>query len=69
MDKLLPCPFCAYEVKVIVKEKYKRKHYAYCSDCQCSGPTAETGEEAVKSWNTRTSKVGAWECRKMGEEI
>lgn len=56
--KLKPCPFCQSDD---VDAEFARGHKyvsSGCMNCGASGPDAETVDEAVKLWNTRSPEEG-----------
>jgi len=59
MNKLLPCPFCG---GVNIEHNYIMEMRMSCTLCKAQGPTASSHDKAEKAWDTRTAKVGVWEC-------
>ncbi len=54
--KLKPCPFCGSKAEAILV--YANEWYVECTKCPCTMIGGYyTEEEAIKSWNTRTSEV------------
>ena len=51
--KLEPCPFCGSPDVRIVRALSPRSRSVYCGQCEAEGPHGESGEKAVKLWNTR----------------
>lgn len=70
MDKLEPCPFCSeqffFEGGMIAV--HAGLYFLQCPACGAGGPLVSEKAHAVNAWNSRRAKVGAWECRKIGEE-
>lgn len=58
--EVLACPFCKYDVAqqefAIVKSLIFRRHYVICDECDASGPSGETCEQAIELWN-RASRL------------
>lgn len=51
--KLLNCPFCGGEAKVIENNQYTDIHSVMCKNCFAESDRYHTQEEAIKQWNTR----------------
>ncbi len=69
-DELLPCPFCGGEAEVKNNHRFRGVFvWVGCEDCHIGTETYSMDAlgMAAKLWNTRTAKVGAWECRKIEE--
>ena len=54
MPELKPCPWeSLHENLGHMEYSYNHGyHFAWCSECECEGPTASTREEARKLWNS-----------------
>jgi len=53
--KYLPCPFCGGLDVKIYEGIYDGLHILMYCDCGAQGAAAETKEEAIALWNTRTN--------------
>lgn len=51
--KLLPCPFCGGEAKVIENNCYTDIHSVMCKNCFSESDRYHTQDEAIKQWNIR----------------
>lgn len=51
--KLLPCPFCGGEAKVIENNCYTDIHSVMCKNCFSESDRYHTQDEAIEAWNTR----------------
>jgi len=59
-----PCAFCGeYDgecaISGVQNLQGKRKFAVYCNGCFSEGPPAETKEEAIEAWNTRSPTTAA----------
>jgi len=50
---LFPCPFCGGVAEHL---SGMDEHWCFCTACGASGKNADTRQQAVDSWNTRTAK-------------
>lgn len=54
--KFEDCPFCGSD-KIDIWDKIcetgRTVFFAYCTDCRCEGPVADTEKQAIKLWNER----------------
>ena len=59
MDKLLPCPFCAGEARILGggtdKDGVLKGYFVECKDCHASTRRfgADNLDQAIDAWNTR----------------
>lgn len=49
-DDLTDCPFCDNDDVRIERADYDEFH-VYCPDCEATGPTRTTPDDAAFSWN------------------
>lgn len=54
MDEVKSCPFCGGEDTYCFEEH--QWWVVCCVECGVNGPTGQTEEEAVESWNIRLGK-------------
>lgn len=54
-EPLLPCPFCGRETAK-PKSSGRWGWFVGCT-CHAVGPNAESKEDAIKAWNTRTEPL------------
>ena len=52
-NKLLPCPFCGGEAKLIENNHYTDIHSVICKNCYIESDRYCTQEKAIRAWNTR----------------
>lgn len=58
--KLKPCPFKHTEKKrwiISVESMMGNRYWCTCLSCNAMGPTAPTRREAIRLWNTRSTKA------------
>ena len=78
--RILPCPFCGGEAKLMRFPKCERKYVVICENEQCMasvGNYSYSKEKAIKAWNTRKPleriverlEEQAEECRKYWQEF
>lgn len=51
MTNLLPCPFCNGSAHLADTGV----HWVICNDCSTEGPVADTEQDAIARWNTRSA--------------
>ena len=51
--KLLPCPFCGGEARVVENNFRTDTYSVRCKNCYAESDRYHTQEEAIKQWNTR----------------
>jgi len=58
-EELLPCPFCGDREYVISAEEGSRHNWyrVCCDNCTAKGEMADSKQQAVKLWNTRTPSL------------
>lgn len=52
-QRMLVCPFCGHNELFMLHSEHNKEHWISCSNCEASGPVAETEEAALGGWNGR----------------
>lgn len=50
-ERIKPCPVCGSEVVYVGASKGVVFHHAWCKQCNRRGPSKDTEQEAIESWN------------------
>jgi len=56
IDKLLPCPFCGGEAKIMGDQDVENYFTVGCENCSIELDEDGNTEQAIKAWNTRAVK-------------
>ena len=51
MAELKPCPFCGG--RKLSVHGWSNQYWVECYSCETEGPSGETQDEAIESWNRR----------------